>query len=209
MVSELEKSESWASHPSAVPLSWSILNNLKQQIKQQSKNCADVGLFDESLFSRCLCLYSSVAVYMIKLINPHQLSLPLHADTPQLMRLLPEWVADNMADFLLFGFQFFPSMISNEMELGLVTWLLYMLCHTNYISNPYLAHKLVEVLFVIKVHENTGEIYRRIMAHPICQECLPGALMRFYTEAEQTSSSGFCDKFTLRYGHLKHYLLII
>ena len=40
----------------------------------------------------------------------------------------------------------------------------------------------------------------RIMSHPICEEFLPSALMRFYTDVEQTGSSNeFYEKFTTRY----------
>merc|ERR1719150_3469709 len=77
-----------------------------------------------------------------------------------------------------------------------------MLCHTHYFANPYLVSKLVEVLFVVnpQVQEKTGELYDSIMRHPISQEFLPSALMRFYTEVEQTGSSNeFYDKFTIRY----------
>merc|ERR1719474_2372947 len=77
-----------------------------------------------------------------------------------------------------------------------------MLCHTHYFANPYLVSKLVEVLFVVnpQVQEKTGELYDSIMRHPISQEFLPSALMRFYTDVEQTGSSNeFYDKFTIRY----------
>lgn len=207
MVDDLEKSEpAWRNHPSASH-NRSMIKKWKQQIKRQSKSkaCADVGLLDEQLFSRCLNFYTSVADHMMRLLdplNPHQPSFPLSNDPPQLFKLLPEWVVDDMADFLLFGLQFLPSTVSTVVELGLVTWLLTMLCHTHFFSNPYLVSKLVEVLFVVnpQVQEKTGEIYSRIMTHPICAEFLPGALMRFYTEVEQTGSSNeFYDKFTIRY----------
>ena len=50
------------------------------------------------------------------------------------------------------------------------------------------------------MQDKTGEMYARIMSHYISQEHLPGSLMRFYTEVEQTGSSNeFYDKFTIRY----------
>merc|ERR1712212_1345748 len=58
------------------------------------------------------------------------------------------------------------------------------------------------VLFVVnpQVQEKTGELYDSIMRHSISQEFLPSALMRFYTDVEQTGSSNeFYDKFTIRY----------
>ena len=115
-----------------------------------------------------------------------------------LFRLLPEWVVDDMADFLLFGLQFLPQVhttlmtcsctstvqvVSNYCSPTLVTWLQTMLCHTHYFSNPYLVSKLVEVLFVVnpQVQEKTGEIYSQIMSHPICQEHLPRSVQVILT----------------------------
>merc|ERR1719471_541704 len=63
MVDDLEKSEpAWRNHPSASH-NRSMIKKWKQQIKRQSKSkaCADVGLLDEHLFSRCLNFYTSVA----------------------------------------------------------------------------------------------------------------------------------------------------
>jgi len=207
MVEELEKTEpEWRNHPTAAN-NRNMLKKWKKQIKQQSKSkhCADVGLLDEQLFSRCLGFYSSCADHMLRLLDPVQPNmprLPLAQDPPMLFKLLPEWLVDDMADFLLFGLQFLPQVVSTYCSPTLVTWLQTMLCHTHYLANPYLASKLVEVLFVVnpQVQEKTGELYASIMSHPICQEFLPSALMRFYTEVEQTGSSNeFYDKFTIRY----------
>ena len=94
-----------------------------------------------------------------------------------------------------------PRVVSNALDDTMMTWLLTMLCQPQYFSNPYLVSKLVEVLFVVNpaVQEKTKEVYMRIMSHPICEEFLPSALMRFYTDVEQTGSSNeFYDKFTIR-----------
>jgi len=207
MVEDLEKSEpDWRNHPSAAH-NRNMLKKWKKQIKQQSKSkaCADIGLLDEQLFSRCLSFYSSCADHMLRLLDPVQPNmpnLPLPQEPPLLFKLLPEWVVDDMADFLLFGLQFLPQVVSTYCSSTMVTWLQTMLCHTHYFANPYLASKLVEVLFVVnpQVQEKTGELYASIMSHPVCQEFLPSALMRFYTEVEQTGSSNeFYDKFTIRY----------
>ena len=127
-------------------------------------------------------------------LNPDQPVFPIPVEPAILFRILPEWVVEDMADFLLFGLQLLPITVSTELDMGLVTWLLVMLCHTHFFSEPYLVSKLVEVLFVVK--EKTEEIYSRIMTNPIGQEFLPGALMRFYTEVEHTINSN--DKFSVR-----------
>jgi len=207
MVDDLEKNEpAWRAHPTA-PQNRQMIAKWKQQIKRQSRSkaCADVGLLDEQLFGRCISFYSSVAEHMLRLVDPaspHQPGLPLPPEPVMLFRLLPEWVVDDMADFLLFGLQFMPGVVSRTVDPTLVTWLLTILSNTHYFSNPYLASKLVEVLFVVnpQVQEKTGEMYRKLMGHYICENHLPSSLMRFYTDVEQTGSSNeFYDKFTIRY----------
>ena len=58
-----------------------------------------------------------------------------------------------------------------------------MVCTPYYFKNPYLVSKLVEILFVINpaVQDRTQDLYLRMMSHPISEEYLPSALMKFYT----------------------------
>ena len=72
MVDDLEKSEpAWRNHPSASH-NRSMIKKWKQQIKRQSKSkaCADIGLLDEHLFSRCIAFYATVADHMMRLLDP-------------------------------------------------------------------------------------------------------------------------------------------
>lgn len=94
------------------------------------------------------------------------------------------------------------------MEESLITWLLVMICSSNYIKNPYLVAKIVEVVFVLNpnIQPLTEVLYSRFMAHEVSQTILPSSLMKFYTDVETTgSSSEFYDKFSIRY----HISLII
>ena len=206
MVDELEKNEhAWKNHPSAHQ-NRQMIKKWKQQIKRQSKSktCADIGLLDEALFSRCLSFYTSVCEHIMRLLDCSYTrpALPSEGDEPShLFKLLPEWIVDDLADFLLFGLQFMPAVVSSLVDYGIVSWLLVSLSNTHHFANPYLVSKLVEILFVVNpaVQDKTGEMYSRIMGHPLCQERLPSSLMKFYTEVEQTGSSNeFYDKFTIR-----------
>ena len=52
-------------------------------------------------------------------------------------------------------------------------------CH----QNPYLVSKLLEVLYVINptILDSAEALHARFMSHPISEEYLPSALMKFYT----------------------------
>lgn len=107
-----------------------------------------------------------------------------------------------------FSNSYFPTVITENMEDSLITWLLVTICSSHMIKNPYLVAKLVEVVFVIipTIQPRCEMLYSRIMSHEIAQTQLPSALMKFYTEVETTgSSSEFYDKFSIRY----HISLII
>jgi ubiquitin conjugation factor E4 B len=89
----------------------------------KSKACADTGLLDSNLFQRCLQFFSSVAEFLLLTmqdrISPEtgalvssgsmmdqSVQLPLNPEkVPKVFASLPEWIIDDMADFLLFAMQ--------------------------------------------------------------------------------------------------------
>ncbi|CAG9813429.1 unnamed protein product [Phaedon cochleariae] len=191
-----------------------FIKRWKQQLKKlnKSKACADAGLLDKNLMRRSLIFYTSVSEFLLSLMtNSASCSsvpdLPLPATAPA-FSAMPEWYVEDIAEFLLFALQYFPSVIADNMEDSLITWLLVTICSSSMVKNPYLVAKLVEVVFVIlpTIQPRCEVLYSRLMNHTIAQTLLPSSLMKFYTEVETTgSSSEFYDKFSIRY----HISLII
>lgn len=58
-----------------------------------------------------------------------------------------------------------------------------MLCNQNYIRNPYLVAKLVEVMFMTNpaVQPRTQKFFEMIENHPLSTKLLVPSLMKFYT----------------------------
>ncbi|OBS75452.1 hypothetical protein A6R68_13979 [Neotoma lepida] len=84
----------------------------------------------------------------------------------------------------------------------IVMFLVVMLCNQNYIRNPYLVAKLVEVMFMTNpsVQPRTQKFFEMIENHPLSTKLLVPSLMKFYTDVEHTgATSEFYDKFTIRY----------
>ena len=79
--------------------------------------------------------------------------------------------------------RYFPSVMSDCLDSKLLTFILTSVCTPTFFKNPYLVSKLVEILFVINpvVQDRTEDLYMRMMSHPIAEEHLPSALMKFYT----------------------------
>jgi len=124
-VDELERTRpQWQRLPPPISARNSaLLSRYKDQAAklQMSKHCSDAGLLDEALFRRCLSFYGSVCQFatatMTNGVNrqgqfdPKSLvdrlpELPLNGEeVPPAFAALPEWVIDDLADFLLFGLQ--------------------------------------------------------------------------------------------------------
>uniref|UniRef100_UPI00398EF25A ubiquitin conjugation factor E4 B isoform X2 n=1 Tax=Pristiophorus japonicus TaxID=55135 RepID=UPI00398EF25A len=98
--------------------------------------------------------------------------------------------------------EYSPQVLYEPCTQDVVTFLVVFICSQNYIRNPYLIAKLVEVMFVTNpaVQPRTQKFYEIMENHPLATKQLVPALMKFYTDVEHTgATSEFYDKFTIRY----------
>ncbi|TNN87673.1 Ubiquitin conjugation factor E4 B [Liparis tanakae] len=205
-VEELKNSESqWKDSPLA-SRHREMLKRCKTQLKKlvRAKACADVGLLDENLLRRCLQFYSTVIQLILRMVDPAypNINLPLHPEIPKSFAALPEFYIEDVAEFLLFVVQYSPQVLYEPCVQDIVTFLVVFICSQNYIRNPYLIAKLVEVLFVTNpaVQPRTQRFSEMMENHPLSVKQLVPALMKFYTDVEHTgATSEFYDKFTIRY----------
>ncbi|KAG9353174.1 hypothetical protein JZ751_017750 [Albula glossodonta] len=205
-VEELKNSESqWKDSPLA-PRHREMLKRCKTQLKKlvRCKACADAGLLDENLLRRCLQFYSMVIQLILRIVDPAypHITLPLNPEIPKSFAALPEFYIEDVAEFLLFIVQYSPQVLYEPCTQDIVTFLVVFICSQNYIRNPYLIAKLVEVLFVTNpaVQPRTQRFSEMMENHPLSVKQLVPALMKFYTDVEHTgATSEFYDKFTIRY----------
>ena len=190
------------------------IRKLKEQINklQKAKACSEAGLVDERLLGRSLAFYNQLIGLLLKTINCENHSstdLPLPLKVPEIFASYPEWYIEDIAEFLLFVIQYCPQILdptnSNYDSVNsqdLIVFLIVMICSPNYISNPYLTAKFIEVMFVSSpiLHNYTQEFYVQILSHSLAEVHLARSLMKFYTDIESTgASSEFYDKFSIRY----------
>ncbi|XP_038578745.1 ubiquitin conjugation factor E4 B isoform X2 [Micropterus salmoides] len=205
-VEELKNSETqWKDSPLA-SRHREMLKRCKTQLKKlvRAKACADVGLLDENLLRRCLQFYSTVIQLILRMVDPAypNITLPLNPEIPKSFAALPEFYIEDVAEFLLFVVQYSPQVLYEPCVQDIVTFLVVFICSQNYIRNPYLIAKLVEVLFVTNpaVQPRTQRFSEMMENHPLSVKQLVPALMKFYTDVEHTgATSEFYDKFTIRY----------
>ncbi|XP_038602277.1 ubiquitin conjugation factor E4 B isoform X2 [Tachyglossus aculeatus] len=205
-VEDLKNNESqWKDSPLATRHR-EMLKRCKTQLKKlvRCKACADAGLLDESFLRRCLNFYGMVIQLLLRILDPAypNITLPLNPDVPKVFAALPEFYVEDVAEFLFFIVQYSPQVLYEPCTQDIVMFLVVMLCNQNYIRNPYLVAKLVEVMFMTNpaVQPRTQKFFEMIENHPLSTKLLVPSLMKFYTDVEHTgATSEFYDKFTIRY----------
>ena len=89
--------------------------------------------------------------------------------------------------YFLFGliifYRFMPSVLDDPCTEKVIQLLIVIICSQNYVNNPYLIAKLVEVLFVMNpnVQPRAEKICEKTLLHELSREFLAPALMQFYT----------------------------
>ncbi|XP_052213480.1 ubiquitin conjugation factor E4 B-like isoform X2 [Dreissena polymorpha] len=206
IVEELEASEAVWKHFPQAERNRQIVKKYKQQYQrlQKSKLCAEAAITDESMLRACLQFYSLLSSFMLRVADPVNKGrvLPLPSEIPPVFAAIPEYYLEDIAEFTLFAAQVMPHVLEDPCLDSLVQLLIVFICNTNYVNNPYLVAKLVEVLFYLNpaVQPRMEAIHERVLLHDLSREFLAPALMQFYTDIESTgSSSEFYDKFSIRY----------
>lgn len=207
LVEEMEAAEiHWGHIPQVASRNRELVKKWKSQSQrlQKSKLCAEAGVLDESVLCKCLQFYSLLSDFILRAADPknHGMMLPLPAEVAPQFAALPEFYVEDIADFFLFVLQFMPSVLDDPCTDKVIQLLIVMICSQNYVNNPYLSAKLVEVLFVMNptVQPRAEKICEKILMHELSREFLAPALMQFYTAIETTGSSNeFYDKFSIRY----------
>lgn len=84
---------------------------------------------------------------------------------------------------LISHIRYAPQVLYEPCTQDIVMFLVVMLCNQNYIRNPYLVAKLVEVMFMTNpaVQPRTQKFFEMIENHPLSTKLLVPSLMKFYT----------------------------
>ncbi|XP_033104653.1 ubiquitin conjugation factor E4 B-like [Anneissia japonica] len=206
LTEEIQSTESqWKGTPSEARKKL-LLEKYKAQFKKlvQAKACADGGLLDEAVLRGSYRFYGQVMQMVLNLVKVkgQSISLPLPTEVAMEFASLPEWYMEDIAEFILFIVQFSPNILQDTCLPTVITFLVVFVSSANYIHNPYLVAKLIEVLFVLNpaIQEKTKQVFEDITLHPMSSRHLVPALMNFFTDIETTgASSEFYDKFSIRY----------
>lgn len=170
---------------------------------------AHTVLLEPGLVQRVLGFVSFSMAWVVRLVDPRHahphtpLTLPLPADAPELFRMLPEHVMEDLCDVVLFYTRHQPSVLDVAAKDSIATFCTVFLASGTYLRNPFLRAKLAETLsynvMPYGMHPH-GALSDTLNSQPLALAHLVPALMAFWIDAEATGShTQFYDKFNIRY----------
>ncbi|GAA5972811.1 hypothetical protein JCM11641_003951 [Rhodosporidiobolus odoratus] len=168
----------------------------------------EVQLLDPEYLSKCVQFGNLMMSWLVRLVDPKgqhpqtRISLPLPETTPDAFRFLPEFLIEDITEFLSFASKYAPQVLEQSPQDELMTFMLVFLS-TPYMKNPYLKGQFVEIMYYLSRPTYTsprGCLGDVINFHALALRNLMPCLVHAYIEIEITGShTQFYDKFNIRY----------
>ncbi|KAL0961455.1 hypothetical protein HGRIS_006400 [Hohenbuehelia grisea] len=205
----LQGDGSWMGTPRQARLEAAI-NNVKTELAgvKSQQLAYETQLLDPELVFRSIGFTYFLSTWLIRQVDPKKkhpnpsAELPLPKEVPMAFRVLPEYIVEDIVDYLYFAVQNSSESFELAGKVELLHFILTFLTSTWYITNPFLKSKINDVLFMgiwQNRNERNGILGNLLNSHPVALKNLMPALMNFYIEVEQTgASSQFYDKFNAR-----------
>ncbi|KAG5651652.1 hypothetical protein H0H81_007932 [Sphagnurus paluster] len=212
---------SWMGTPGQARIQAAINQVKVEQAKIRSRQLTyEAQLTDPEFVFRSLGFTNFLSTWLIRQVDPKKThpnppaQIPLPKEVPMAFRVLPEYILEDIVDYLHFVVQCAPEKFELAGKVELLTFVLTFLNSTWYIKNPFLKSKINDVLFLSiwgYGRERNGILGNLLNTHPMALKHLMPALMHFYIEVEQTgASSQFYDKFNARNSrNISHILKVV
>ncbi|KAF9267408.1 ubiquitin conjugation factor E4 [Marasmius fiardii PR-910] len=181
---------------------------LEQDKIRVSQLAYEAQLLDPELVYRSIGFTNFLSTWLIRQVDPKKnhpnppAQLPLPQDVLMSFRALPEFILEDIVEYLHFATQTSPDKFEISGKSEVLTFVLTFLTSTWYIKNPFLKSKINDILFMCLWgygRERNGILGALLHSHPLALEHLMPALTNFYIEVEETgASSQFYDKFNAR-----------
>ncbi|KAF8903108.1 ubiquitin elongating factor core-domain-containing protein [Gymnopilus junonius] len=162
---------SWMNSPLRIRTEAAINHVKKELAKIKGQQLAfEAGLTDPDMTFRSIGFTNFLSTWLIRQVDPKKthpaplIELPLPKEVPMAFRVLPEYIVEDIVNYLYFAVQ----------------------------CNPFLKSKINDVLFMSVWgygRERNGILGNMLNSHPLALKNLMPALMHFYIEVEQTGAS--------------------
>ncbi|KAF9454682.1 hypothetical protein P691DRAFT_804031 [Macrolepiota fuliginosa MF-IS2] len=209
LLDSLGQDGSWIGTPQQARMEMAIRLRKAELDKSRSQMLAfQAGLLDPELVFGSINFTTFLSTWLVRQVDPAKthpnpvIQLPLSKEVPMAFRILPEYIIEDVADYILFTVQFVPEKWEMAGRTELLAFVLTFLTSTWYIKNPFLKSKINDILFYSTWgygRERYGLLGHMLNTNQLALTHLIPALTHFYIEVEQTgASSQFYDKFNSR-----------
>ncbi|OWM64547.1 hypothetical protein CDL15_Pgr020514 [Punica granatum] len=179
----------------------SEISRLEKEIElySQEKLCSEAQILrDGELIQRALSFYRLMVVWLVGMVGGFK--MPLLSDCPMEFACMPEHFIENAMELLIFASRI-PKALDGVMLDDFMNFIIMFMASPQYIRNPYLRAKMVEVLNCWIPRRSGSSITASLFeGHQLSLEYLVRNLLKLYVDIEFTGShTQFYDKFSIRH----------
>ncbi|KAI3897369.1 hypothetical protein MKX03_021964 [Papaver bracteatum] len=204
LAQDLSRSEDTLSNLKGMPPTPQLqadIDRLEKEVEflSQEKMCYEAQILrDGSFIQRALSFYRLMVVWLVDLIGGFKMPLP--SCCPMELACMPEHFVEDAMELLIFASRI-PRALDGFMLDEFMNFIIMFMGSPNYIKNPYLRAKMVEVL-ICWMPERSGSSSTASLfeGHQFALEYLVRNLLKLYVDIEFTGShTQFYDKFNIRH----------
>ncbi|ORY88496.1 ubiquitin elongating factor core-domain-containing protein [Leucosporidium creatinivorum] len=208
-IADIEADSTWRGTPGEAAAQ-AQLDRLKARKEKWNSHvhAIEVQLLDPEYLTRCVGFVNLVMAWLVRMVDPNKqhpqtrVSLPMPEETPEVFRFLPEYLIEDITEFLSFTSKYAPQVLADNSQDELITFMLVFLS-TPYMKNPYLKGQFVEIMYYLSQpmpRNPRGCLGDVLNFHPLALKNLMPSLVHAYVQIEITGShTQFYDKFNIRY----------
>ncbi|XP_042517215.1 probable ubiquitin conjugation factor E4 [Macadamia integrifolia] len=165
----------------------------------QEKLCYEAQILrDGALLQRALSFYRLMVVWLVDLLGGFKMPLP--SSCPMEFACMPEHFVEDAMELLVFASRI-PRALDGVLLDDFMNFIIMFMGSPNFIRNPYLRAKMVEVLNCWMPNRSGSSVTTSLFeGHSLSLEYLVRNLLKLYVDIEFTGShTQFYDKFNIRH----------
>ncbi|XP_075482965.1 putative ubiquitin conjugation factor E4 isoform X2 [Primulina tabacum] len=177
------------------------ISRLEKEIElySQEKLCYEAQMLrDGGLLQRALSYYRLMVVWLVGLVGGFK--MPLQSPCPMEFSSMPEHFVEDTMELLIYASRI-PRALDGVILDDFMNFIIMFMASVEYIRNPYLRAKMVEVLNCWMPQRSGSKATETLFeGHQLSLEYLVRNLLKLYVDIEFTGShTQFYDKFNIRH----------
>ncbi|XP_062106567.1 probable ubiquitin conjugation factor E4 isoform X2 [Humulus lupulus] len=176
------------------------ITRLEKEIElfSQEKLCYEAQILrDGTLIQSALSFYRLMVVWLVSMVGGFKMPLP--STCPTEFACMPEHFVEDAMELLIFASRI-PKALDGVLLDDFMNFIIMFMASPNYIRNPYLRAKMVEVLNCWMPRRSSSVTASLFEGHQLSLEYLVRNLLKLYVDIEFTGShTQFYDKFNIRH----------